>query len=57
MRTIPCMVTMTATRHHSAIRDFYPCLCRRGRLRKVVLVAAMRKLLLILNAVLRDQIP
>ena len=56
VRTILCMVTMTATRHHSAIRGFYPHLCRRGKPRKVVLVAAMRKLLFILNTVLRDQI-
>ena len=55
MHTILYMVT--ATRHNPAIRDFYTRLCRRGKPRKVVLVAAMRKLLLILNAVVRDQIP
>ena len=49
--TIPCMTTVTA------IRVFHTRLCRRGKSRKVVLVAAMRKLLLILNAVLRDQVP
>ncbi|MCY4521929.1 MAG: hypothetical protein OXC13_14280 [Caldilineaceae bacterium] len=41
----------------AAIRDFYTRLCRRGKPRKVALVASMRKLLLILNAVLRDQVP
>ena len=51
------MVTVTSTRHNLAIRDFYIRLCRRDKPRKVVLVAAMRKLLLILKAVLRDQVP
>ena len=46
VRTILYMATVTATR-----------LCRRGKPRKVALVAAMRKLLLILNAVVRDQVP
>ena len=45
------------TRHNPAIRDFHTRLCQRGKPRKVALVAAMRKLLLILNAVVRDQVP
>ncbi len=45
VRTILYMATVT------------PTLCRRGKPRKVALVAAMRKLLLILNAVVRDQTP
>ena len=57
MRPVPCMTTVTATRHNPAIRDFHTRLCRRGQPRKVALVAAMRKLLLILNAVVRDPIP
>ena len=48
---------MTATRHNPAIRDFHTRLCRCGKPRKVALVAAMRKLLLTLNAVVRDQVP
>ena len=55
--TIPCMTIVTATHHNPAIRDFHTRLCRRGKPRKVALVTAMRKLLLILNAVVRDQIP
>ena len=50
------MATVTATRHNPAIRDFYTR-CRRGKPLKVALVAAMRRLLLILNAVVRDQVP
>ena len=57
VRTMLYMATVTATRHNPAIRDFYTRLCRRGKPRKVALVAAMRKLLLILNAVVRDQVP
>ena len=57
VRTILYMATVTATRHNPAIRDFYTRLCRRGKPPKVALVAAMRKLLLILNAVIRDQVP
>ena len=44
-------------KHLLAICDFYTRLCQRGKPRKVVLVAVMRKLLLILNAVVRDQVP
>ncbi|MYA03714.1 MAG: hypothetical protein F4Y37_03760 [Caldilineaceae bacterium SB0664_bin_22] len=50
------MATVTATRHNPAIHAFYTRLCQRGKPRKVVLIAAMRKLLLILNAVIRDQV-
>ena len=57
VRTMLYMATVTATRHNPAIRDFYTRLCRRGKPRKVALVAAMRKLLLILNAVVRDHVP
>ena len=48
---------VTATRHNPAIRAFHIRLCRRGKPRKATLIAAMRKLLLILNTVPRDQIP
>lgn len=48
------MATLVATRHNPLIRDFYVRLVSRGKLKKVALVAAMRKLLTILNALLRD---
>ena len=57
VRTILYMATVTATCHNPAIRDFHTRLCRRGKPRNVALVASMRKLLLILNAVLRDPSP
>ena len=53
MRTIPCIATVTAIRHNPAIRAFHARLCRCGKLRKVMLVAAMRKLQAILNTVRR----
>lgn len=56
-RTILYMATAIATRHNPAIRAFHTRLCRWDKLQKVAFVAAMRKLLRILNAVLRDQIP
>ena len=51
------MATMTAICHNPPIRAFYRRLCAQGKPRKVALVAAMRKLLTVLNAVMRDQVP
>lgn len=49
------MATITAIRVNAAIRTFYARLVAAGRPKKVALVAAMRKLLTILNAMLRDE--
>lgn len=49
------MATLTATRYNPAIRDFYQRLLAAGKLPKVALVACMRKLLTILNAMVRNQ--
>lgn len=51
------MVTVTAICRNPAICDFHTRLCWRGKPRKVALIAVMRKLLLILNAIVRDRIP
>lgn len=48
------MATLVATRHNPVIRDFYHRLLAKGKLKKVALVACMRKLLVILNAMIRD---
>jgi transposase len=48
------MATLVATRHNPVIRDFYQKLLGRGKLNMVALVACMRKLLVIVNAMLRD---
>jgi len=50
------MATLVATRHNPVIRTFYARLLARGKTKKVALVAAMRKLLVILNAKLRDHL-
>jgi len=51
------MATLTATRHNPVIRAFYERLLAAGKLKKVALVACMRKLLTILNAMVRDGHP
>ena len=51
------MATVTAICHNPLIRAFYTRLCAKGKPRKVALVVAMRKLLTVLNAVNRDQVP
>lgn len=51
------MATMSAVRHNPAIRAFRERLLANGKPKMVVMVACMRKLLTILNAVLRDQRP
>ena len=49
------MATMVAIRHNPPITDVYRRLTRAGRPKKVAIIAAMRKLVTILNAMLRDQ--
>ena len=51
------MATVAAIRCNPTIRTFYQRLLASGKPPKVALVACMRKLLTILNAVIRDQIP
>ena len=48
------MATLVATRHNPVIRDFYQRLLAKGKLKLVALTACMRKLLVILNAMIRD---
>lgn len=57
VRTALYMATLVATRHNPVIRAHYQKLVAAGKLKKVALVACMRKLLVILNAMLRDQKP
>ncbi|MBI5163495.1 MAG: IS110 family transposase, partial [Magnetospirillum sp.] len=55
VRTALFMATMTAIRCDPAIRAVYQRLVNGGKPKMIALVACMRKLLVILNAVLRDQ--
>ena len=57
VRAVLYMAALTATRRRSPFRAFYDQLTARGRPKKVALVAVMRKLLTILNAILRDHTP
>ena len=56
-RAVLYMATMSAVRSNPALRTFYERLIANGKSKKVALTAAMRKLLTILNAVVRDQRP
>jgi transposase len=51
------MGALIASRHNPIIRVFYERLLAAGKPKKVALVACMRKLLIILNAVMRDRTP
>ena len=48
------MATLTAIRWNPVLRAFYTRLREAGKLKKVAIVASMRKLLTILNAMVRD---
>jgi transposase len=51
------MATLVATRHNPVIQATYDRLLAAGKPKKVALVACMRKLLVILNAMLKNQTP
>lgn len=51
------IATLSATRHNATIRTFYERLLAVGKPKMVAMIACMRKLLTILNAVARDQKP
>ena len=53
VRAVLYMATLTATRHNPVIRAFYQRLCAAGKAKKVALTACMRKLVLILNSMLK----
>lgn len=57
IRIVLYMATLSAIRYNPLIRAFYQQLCSRGKEKKVAIVACMRKLLTILNAMMRDNQP
>ena len=57
VRRVLYMATLVATQHNPVIRKFYTHLLEKGKSKKVALVACMRKLLTILNAMMRDHRP
>ncbi|RFF40614.1 IS110 family transposase, partial [Xanthomonas nasturtii] len=56
VRQVLYMAALVAVRFNPALREFYQRLRTQGKAGKVALVAAMRKLLVILNAKMRDQL-
>ena len=57
VRRVLYMAALSASRHNPTIRPFYQRLIAAGKLHKVALTACMRKLLVILNAMIRDMKP
>lgn len=57
VRTALYMAALTASRRNPVIRDFYKRLRAAGKAPNVALVACMRKLLVILNAMIRHRVP
>jgi transposase len=55
IRRVLYMATLTAIVHNPTLKTFYQRLVAAGKLPKVALVACMRKLLTILNAMVRDR--
>ncbi len=55
--SVLCMAALTAIRRGSPFRPFYERLTQRGRLRMVAPVAVVPKLLVTLNAIVRDRAP
>jgi transposase len=55
VRAVLYMSTLVATRHNPVIREFYERLLAAGKATKVALTACMRKLLTILNAMVKNQ--
>lgn len=53
IRTALYMATLVAVKFNPPIKRFYETLCQKGKKKKVALVACMRKLLTVLNAMMR----
>ena len=51
------MAALVATRRNAVIRTFYQRLCQAGKAKKLALTACMRKLLTILNAMVKSGTP
>jgi transposase len=57
VRSVLYMAALVGTRCNPVIRDFYQHLLAQGKAKKLALVACMRKLLVILNALLKHNQP
>lgn len=54
VRSVLYMATLSAIRHNPVIKAFYQRLLDKGKLKKVALTACMRKLLVILNTMIKS---
>ena len=54
VRTVLYMAALSAVQHNPTIRTFYRRLVAQGKHKKVALTACIRKMLIILNAMIRD---
>jgi len=54
VRAVLYMATLSAIRHNPVIKEFYQRLLDKGKLKKVALTACMRKLLVILNTLIKS---
>ena len=57
VRAVLYMAALAASRHNPTIKAFYQKLLAAGKMKKVALVACMRKLLVILNAMVKNNTP
>ncbi|MEB3358898.1 MAG: transposase, partial [Synechococcales bacterium] len=57
VRTLLYMATLSALRFNPAIRAYYQHLLAQGKLKKVAIVACMRKFLICLNAMVKTGEP
>ena len=57
VRTMLYLAALSAVRYNPRLRAHYRALLERGKAKKLALVACMRKLLVTLNAILRDSSP
>ncbi len=55
IRKVLYMAALVSTRHNPRFKAFYESLVKRGKPKKVALVAVMRKLLVTLNAMIKNQ--
>jgi transposase len=55
VRCVLYMATLAAIRHNAAIRAFHKRLIAAGKAKKVAITACMRKLLTVLNAIIRNK--
>ena len=57
IRTLLYMPTLVAIQHNPVIRDFYNHLIKNGKNKMVAVVACMRKILVILNSMVKNNQP